>query len=303
MKEPCVYIIILNYNGYSDTIECIKSLELIEYKNYKIVVVDNKSTDESVKFIKNFISKNEKINLIESESNLGFSGGNNLGIEYALMNNAGYICLLNNDTVVEPDFLGPLVNIMETDANIGISGGKIMYHKNKNIVWAAGGYIEENKAIGVNYGIDKNENDVIDEIREVTFLTGCLQVIRREVFQNIGLYDDEYFLYMEDVDFCKRALEHGYKLIYDPNSKIYHKVSASTGGKVSPMVVYYMTRNRLLFNSKYSESKINSLRFYIFYFIKILTEPARKKVSYKYVMHAIKDFYNKKFGYKDLEKI
>lgn len=303
MIQPSVYIILLNYNGYKDTICCIDSLRDINYKNYKIIVVDNHSTDSSKKEISQYIKNKEDVIFIESKENLGFSGGNNLGIKYAMDKNADYICLLNNDTTVESDFLNYLVDAMENDKGIGISAGKIMYYDNKDIVWSAGGYIDSKKAIGYNYAINKHEKNLKDESREVTFLTGCLQLIRREVFENVGLYDHEYFLYMEDVDFCKRAINSGYKLVYVPESKIYHKVSASTGGQVSPMVVYYMTRNRLLFSSKYTDKLIDKLKFYMFYSIKLISEPLRKKINPKYITCAVKDFINKDFGCKDISKI
>ena len=303
MKQPRVYIVLLNYNGYQDTIDCIESLTHIDYENYEIVIVDNNSTNNSVEKICNYIKNQKNIKFIKSKENLGFSGGNNLGIKYALDNAADYICLLNNDTTVEHDFLRNLVDKMQEDKKIGISAGKIMYYDNKDIVWSAGGCIDTEKAIGYNYGINTQEKELIDEVREVTFLTGCLQLIRREVFEEIGLYDHDYFLYMEDVDFCKRALNHGYKLIYVPQSKIYHKVSASTGGQISPMVIYYMTRNRLLFNRKYNDKRLDKLKFSIFYIVKLITEPIRKKVSSKYIICAIKDYINKDFGYKDISKI
>lgn len=303
MAKPSVYIILLNYNGYKDTIDCMNSLMDIIYENYKIIVVDNNSTNYSQEELDKYIENKKNIVFIKSKENLGFSGGNNLGIEFALKEKADYICLLNNDTTVEPDFLNPLVEIMERDKKIGISAGKIMYYDNKNIIWSAGGYIDEQKAIGNNFAIDEPEDSVENKARCVTFLTGCIQLIRREVIENIGLYDHEYFLYMEDVDFCKRALNYGYKLIYEPKSKIYHKVSASTGGQVSPMTIYYMTRNRLLFNKKYNKSIINNIKFYAFYIIKLIAEPIRKKISYKYIVYAVKDFINNNYGFRDLSKI
>lgn len=303
MVQPCVYIILLNYNGYKDTIDCIESLSNIIYKNYKIVVVDNNSTNNSQEEITKYIEDKDRVIFIKSEKNLGFSGGNNLGIEYALKQEADYICLLNNDTVVEPNFLNPLVDTMENDKKIGITAGKIMYYDNKDIVWSAGGFIDDKKAIGNNFGIDKLEDTLENKSREVTFLTGCLQLIRRDVIEKIGLYDHEYFLYMEDVDFCKRTLNSGYKLVYVPESKIYHKVSVSTGGQVSPMVIYYMTRNRLIFNKKYNDDLINNIKFYIFYIIKLISEPLRKGISYKYVIYAVKDFINHNYGYRDISEI
>lgn len=222
-KQPSVSIVLLNYNGYNDTIECIKSLKNITYNNYKIVIVDNNSTDNSEIEIKKFIKNDDKIQFIQADKNLGFSGGNNIGIRYALENNADYICLLNNDTIVETNFLSELVNSMEKDNKIGVAAGKIMYFEDKDIIWSAGGFISEIKSLGEHYGIDTKDSKKFDDTIEVSFLTGCLQLIRKEVFEEIGMYDDRYFLYMEDVDFCKRATRKGYKLMYIPQSKCIYR--------------------------------------------------------------------------------
>lgn len=299
-----VHIILLNYNGYEDTIECIKSLEKIDYYNYKIVVIDNNSTDDSEEIIKEYIKENKKVHFIQTGENLGFSGGNNIGIKWSLDNNADYICLLNNDTTVETNFLKELMNEMQQDSKIGISAGKIMYLNEPDRIWSAGGFISDIKALGCHYGMNQvDKNGEFNKKKNVTFLTGCLQLIRREVFEDIGTYDHEYFLYMEDVDFCKRTIEAGYKLMYIPKSKIYHKVSASTGGEESPLQLYYMTRNRILFNKKNEKSIIKSIMFYIFMIIKMIIEPFRKKQKYKYMFEGIKDGLKGKYGPKDINSI
>ena len=302
-KQPSVSIVLLNYNGYNDTIECIKSLKNITYNNYKIVIVDNNSTDNSEIEIKKFIKNDDNIQFIQSYKNLGFSGGNNIGIRYALENNADYICLLNNDTIVETNFLSELVNSMEKDNKIGVAAGKIMYFEDKDIIWSAGGFISEIKSLGEHYGIDIKDSKQFDDTIEVSFLTGCLQLIRKEVFEEIGMYDDIYFLYMEDLDFCKRVTRKGYKLMYIPQSKIYHKVSASIGGFESPLQLYYVTRNRILFNKKNQNNFIKSILFYAFMIIKMLIEPFRKKENYKYMLEGIKDGIKNKYGFKDITTI
>lgn len=300
MAIPKVYIILLNYNGYIDTIDCISSLKLLEYDNYEIVIVDNNSTDDSEIYISKFIKYNDKVHLINAEKNLGFSGGNNLGIKYALKHEADYICLLNNDTTVEPNFLSELVKEMELDSNIGICAGKILYYDNKNRIWSAGGYIDEIKSLGCHYGMDEYDNGKFDEKRQVNFLTGCVQLIRKDVLESVGFYDEDYFLYMEDVDFCYKTLNNGYKLMYIPNSKIYHKVSSSTGGDNSPLFLYYITRNRLLFAKKNYKDMVKLLKTYIFFIIKIFIDSLRKKKKYKYVLMGAKDFILNKRGYKSI---
>ena len=191
---------------------------------------------------------------------------------------------------------------MEKDKNIGISAGKIMYYNKKNIIWSAGGYIDENKSIGIHYGENQLDIGQYDKEKYVTFLTGCIQVISREVIEKVGLYDEKYFLYMEDVDFCYRVMKHNYKLLYVPESKIYHKIGSSTGGEKSPHVIYYSTRNRLLFNKKNQNNKIIKFRFYIFWMIKMILEPIRKGKNYKYMLIGVIDFFNNKFGMKNFNK-
>lgn len=297
-NKPKVDIILLNYNGYKDTIECIKSLKNISYKNLDIIIVDNNSTDYSEKIILEFIKNDKNIKFIQTYKNLGFSGGNNIGIKLSLEKKSDYICLLNNDTVVEPDFLEPLIDIMEKDKSIGITSGKIMYYDEPTKIWCAGGYIDEIKACGYHYGRDEIDNGKFDNNREVTDLPGCLQLIRAEVFEKIGLYEEKYFLYMEDTDFCYRANKAGYKLIYVSSSKIYHKVSSSTGGQNSPTHLYYMARNRLLFNKVMKLSLIKNIQFYIFYLLRLTIEPLRRREKFKYVLTGIIDGLKEEGGQK-----
>lgn len=253
-----VFIIILNYNGFNDTLECIKSLEKLTYKNYEIVIVDNNSTDNSFNQLKKVFG--EKYKLISSGKNKGFAFGNNIGIKYALENEAEYILLINNDTIVEHDFLSILVKTAEEDEKIGISTGLILNYNNKNKVWYGGGEIDWNRF----YGYHTDENRDINEIkignREVTFATGCLMLLKKEVIDKVGLLPEEYFMYYEDVDYCAKVKEAGYKIIYNPNSIIYHKISSSSGENESPFAVEWNTRNRLRFMNKY-RSKVGVVRY------------------------------------------
>lgn len=301
--NPLVSIILVNYNGYKDTIECIKSLNFIDYDNYNIIVVDNMSSDGSQEYIREFINSVCKKNIffLENKDNIGFSGANNVGIKFALDNDSDYLCLLNNDTVVEYNFLTELVNEMEKDKKIGISAGKILYYDNKDYIWSAGGYIDNKKSLGCHFGKDQVDNNLYNIKKDVTFLTGCLQLIKKDVIKEVGLYDNDYFLYMEDVDFCARVLKKGYKLRYIPNSIIYHKVSSSTGGDESPLFLYYITRNRLLYNKKNQENVLKSCIFYLLYAMKLVKDPFTKKKNYKYVLKGVKDYYLRNYGKQEIK--
>lgn len=249
--EPLVYIILVNYNGFSDTLECIESIRNITYKNYKIIVVDNKSTDEPEKEQLLFLRANTIY--IQSESNLGFSGGNNIGIRYAKENNADYVLLLNNDTTVESDFLTKLVVAAKEKEDKGVFGCKIKYYWNKEQIWFDGGTFDFKTANTSHYHTRVSNG----AIEEVTFLTGCLMLIPMEVLNGVGMLDETYFLYAEDTDYCCRVMEANYKLYYCPEAVIYHKEGASTG-KTSELKQYYVERNGLYICKKYSTHPIRA---------------------------------------------
>ncbi|WP_238903668.1 glycosyltransferase family 2 protein [Clostridium sp. YIM B02506] len=265
MDKPSVYVVLVNYNGYEDTEACIKSLRNIHYYNYKIVVVDNASTDDSYNKLEKI---KEDVILIKSEKNLGFSGGNNIGIKYALQQGADYIMLLNNDTLVEPDFLNIMIDTAESSENLGIVGCKMMYYPQNDIVWYGGGYIDWNKYSGVheNQGTKDSQDD---NVREVTFLTGCCMLIKRSTIEKVGYLSEEYFMYLEDLDYCAKVLDNNLRIIYNPEAKIYHKVSASTGGEESSFAIKWGTRNRFIFFKKFSKSKsfVNKLKIFLFLII------------------------------------
>lgn len=253
-----VFIILLNYNGVNDTLECIKSLETINYNNYEIIVVDNDSTDNSFTILKEEIG--HKHHVISSNRNGGFAFGNNVGIRYALKKGADYILLINNDTTVEPNFLDELVRPMERSSDYGISTGLILNYYNKNLVWYAGGEINWNRF----YGYHNHENENINKLNlcesEVSFATGCLMLIRSDVITKVGELPEEYFMYYEDVDYCASIQENGYKIYFNPKSVIYHKISAASGEAESPFAIKWNTRNRIIFINKY-KNKINNIKY------------------------------------------
>ena len=268
------HIILVNYNGYKDTIECIKSLKNLKYNNYKIIIVDNASSDNSINELNKYVGDN--LLLLKSNENLGFSGGNNIGIKYALENDADYVMLLNNDTEVEPNFLEYMINAAESDKSIGIVGCKIKYYDNKNLLWYAGGQVNWFKFIGEHFGMREEDNGQYDKFKKISFMTGCCMLIKREVIEKVGMLPDEYFMYFEDVDFCVKVQEAGYKIVYEPKAVIYHKVGISGGGEESPFSIKWCTRNRIYFMNKYSYkvSKgkfiLSNLFFYTTRFIRII---------------------------------
>ncbi|MCA1032228.1 glycosyltransferase family 2 protein [Bacillus timonensis] len=258
-KEGKVCILIVNYNGTKDTIECLESLQHINYRNYEVIVVDNASKDPQV--LKEYIDKTRYFYL-QLEENLGFAGGNNYGIRYALnlIHGIDYFLLLNNDTEVNPDFLTPLVKEIELDSSVGACCSHINYYSQPTETWYGGGDI--NWIIG--YPFHKKHAHMLKKASDENFLTGCVFLFPKHILETVGYLNEDYFLYFEDVAYSIEIKKAGYKLRYVPDSLVYHKVAATTGYQ-SPLSNYYGTRNNLLFMSKYAQK--HTYFMFLFYFI------------------------------------
>jgi GT2 family glycosyltransferase len=241
-----VAIVILNWNGLNDTIECIESLNRITYANYEIIVVDNGSTDESVACIRR---RYPNIILIENEENLGYAEGNNVAIRYTLEKKVDYVLLLNNDTVVEPRFLNKLVETAESDPQIGIVGPKVVYFNDPTKIWSAGGRTSLFTGRPHNIG-NKSISTSCKGIRIVDFVSGCALLVKTQVIKKIGLLDNDYFLYLEDADWNYRARKARYISLVNCDATVLHKTEKS--GVASALLYYYFTRNRLLFLKKHA---------------------------------------------------
>lgn len=240
--EPKVFIILLNLNGYQFTRDCLQSLRSINYSNYEVIVVDNGSSDNSGVLIGDQFPE---VRLVRSEKNLGFSAGNNLGIEAALKLRADYVLLLNNDTVVDADFLTHLVGAGEGNTQVGILGPKIFYASEPNRIWYAGGYVRSSSGTCGHVGwneIDDGNRFFCTE--ETGWVTGCAILVKTRVLQELGPLDPSLFIYCEDIDFCLRARGVGYRCVFVPGAKIWHKVS-QTCGLDSSFTLYLGTRNHL----------------------------------------------------------
>lgn len=278
--EPLVYIILVNYKGYKDTIDCVKSLLKIEYKNYKIVIVENASTDSEL--LKKDLFLNDNTIILYAQENKGFSDGNNIGIRYALQFNPDYLLLLNNDTVVQSDFLSQLVITAEKNKHIGVVTGNIFYYKEREELWYSGGQYNRNNGKTNQVLYDKKET----EEKNVTFASGCLMLISKKCIQKIGLLDDSYFMYSEDADYCCRVCDAGFEIVWNPNSIIYHKVSASVGNN-SLFQQYYITRNNFIMTKKYGNAKIKAYCARLF---QCLKDIIKGRLKLKAVIWAYWDF-------------
>lgn len=262
---PKVSIVILNWNGWKDTIPCLESLQKINSKDLsvEIVVVDNASNDESVKKINNFKSK-FKLTLLQTGSNLGFAGGNNVGLRYSLENNFDYVCVLNNDTIVDEDCIQEFLKSAKKNPDFGILTPKIYFahgfefHKDRytkkdlgKVIWSAGGDLDWANVYGSNHGVDEVDTGQFDKERIVDFATGACMFISSKVLKECGYFDEKYYLYLEDTDLSIRIRNSGRTVIYVPKAIIWHKVSQSSAIG-SGLNDYFITRNRLIFGMRYA---------------------------------------------------
>ena len=268
VHNPKVAIIIVNWNGWRDTKECLESLQSVAYPNFSVYVVDNGSTDESYERLIDCQPPTTNHQLIRSETNRGFAGGNNIGIKKALADGAEYILLLNNDTLTQQptttDFLTELVKAAGSDSRIGIIGPKIYFAQetrgenfesrisnldSERKIWFGAGKLNWLRTRGyhLNYEvIDENTSpDSKFQILNSDYITGCCLLIKKSVIECIGLLSEDYFLYYEDVDWCLRAKKARYRIAYLPSAHIWHKVSRSAKAG-SASYVYYHVRNGLM---------------------------------------------------------
>lgn len=246
-----VFIILVNYNNYKLTIDCIDSVFKSTYKEYSIVVVDNASTDGSFCILSNVYKNEDKVFILKSTENNGFSAGNNIGINFALKNGADYIMLLNNDTVIDKN----MIEILHSRANDStVTTPKMYYYSNPNIIWYAGGELNYKSGKIKHIGLDKADNKKYDTEKICSFVTGCCMMIHKDIFKKVGMLDENYFMYGEDVDYSIKLTNAGTKMLFLPNAKLWHKVGGSSAS--SKLNIYYDTRNKLLLMDKYNFSNI-----------------------------------------------
>lgn len=239
-----VEVIILNWNGKEDTIECLNSLQKVKYDNFEITVVDNASTDDSVEII---AAEFPSVKLIKNNMNLMYAGGNNVAIKEVLNGDAVHILILNNDTILHEDFLEHLVKVFRSDEKVGIVAPKINYYSDRKLIWYAGGFVNFFTGNIYHRGLRKQDDGKYDLSNEVDYATGCCMLIKRELFEKIGLLDEAYYIYTEDVDFSFKAQAAGYKVVFEPRSLIWHKVSSATGGAFS----FFKIKNKFRSNMRF----------------------------------------------------
>lgn len=285
-----IFIVILNWNGVKDTIQCLKSVDSLRSTDYSlnVVIVDNASTDDSVgqieKYLRSFASDTDKISIkgavrvsqisnnlrktqykfIKNQTNLGFAGGNNVGIRYAMKNKADYVLLLNNDTTVDKGLVAELLKVARKYPDAGAISPQIYFtkgfefHKKRykkselgKVVWYAGGDMDWENVYGTNHGVDEVDAGQFDKVRETDFVTGACVMFSVKALKKVGMFDERYYLYLEDVDLSVQMKQKGWKVLFAPKAKLWHKVAQSS--KIgSELNDYFITRNRMLFGMRYA---------------------------------------------------
>jgi len=234
-------IIIINYKQAAVTNALLNSLDNLLCDDFEIIVVDNNSGEEDVKKL---CLDHANMTLIQSDRNLGFAGGNNLGIKAA---SGKYILLLNNDTEVDANFLQPMIRVLEQDSSIGAVSPLILYHEQPDTIQYAGYHAMNPLTLRMSaIGQGETNTGQYSVVRDTPFAHGCAMLLPAMVIADVGLMEERYFLYYEEHDWCQRIRKAGYSISFQPQSKVYHKESISTG-KNSTLKTYFLTRNRILF--------------------------------------------------------
>lgn len=239
---PNVGIVISNYNGWQDTVQCLESLQKQTYRDFEIILLDDASTNDSVQQLQKHLTENTVF--LPQEANSGFAAVNNVGMRRALADGCDWVLLLNNDTVVAPDFLETLLR--ETPAG-AVSCPKMLFLDPPDEIWFAGGELDRATGKVKHLGGHEKDGPAFAEKKQVSFITFCCVLLPRQVVEEVGFLDETLFMYCEDVDYCIRLADAGVPMWLLPDARIWHKAGGSAGGMLS---VYYITRNTLYLTCK-----------------------------------------------------
>jgi GT2 family glycosyltransferase len=240
MSLPLVYVVILTWNHLEDTLACLETVQRLTYPRYHLLVVDNASTDGTPAVI---AARFPEAEVIVNAANLGFAGGNNVGLRRALEVGADYVLLLNNDALVAPDMLDELLAAALADCRAGLLAPTIYYANPADRLFYAGARQQPLTLAAVHTHRGESDTTRPQTPQAVDYIFGCGMLIRRAVLEEVGLLDPGYFLYYEDLDFCLRVRAAGYRLLYVPRARLWHGVASSTREQ-HPMQFYYRAKSR-----------------------------------------------------------
>jgi GT2 family glycosyltransferase len=246
---PTIWIIVLNWNGLVDTKACLASLRRLHYSAARIVVVDNASSDGSVDAIRRD-SANNGVEIIEAKRNLGYAGGNNLGIRHALDQSADFVLVLNNDTTVDPTLLDELLAAADRAPDAGCFGPWIYYMHDPERLWFTRSDWSSDIAAFTAPWKGRLGSELSNETTSTEYVCGAALFFRAAVARKIGLLDERFFLVYEDSDWSFRARRAGFACVSVPKARVWHKVGTSFGSESSPLRTYFSTRNKLLWAEK-----------------------------------------------------
>jgi GT2 family glycosyltransferase len=249
-EYPLVYCIVLNLNGKQLLLETLESVLKMTYPRFEVVVVDNGSTDGSQQAVNELYPH---LILTENGTNLGFGEGNNVGIKYAVEQGAEWVILLNNDIAVDENMLSEMMSVALSESRIGILCPKIYFFSEPNKFWYAGGKVNFFTGMVAHRGIREIDNGQYDSTEETEYATGCAFLVKREVIEQVGMFDPVYFpAYSEDADWTERTRRAGYKIMYVPKAKLWHKVSSFSGGGMTPLKTQLKVEHNLIFFKRYA---------------------------------------------------
>ncbi len=246
MAQPKVITVILNTNRRDDTLACLASLANSTYANMHTIVLDNASTDGSVTAIQKAFPA---VEIIELQENLGYAGNNNVGIRAAMAQNADWVFVLNEDTILDPNCLSELVAVGESSPQIGIVGPMVYHHNEPTVIQSAGGRLNR-RWEGSHIAQNEPDTGQFPVPHRVDWISGCAILVRRAVIQQVGMIDERFFYYWEETEWCVRATEAGWQIWHVPDAKLWHK-GVQRNYQPKPSVTYYSTRNRLLLLAKH----------------------------------------------------
>ncbi len=282
MSSPKVFILILNYNGKATLADCLRSVYRTHYPNFEVVVIDNHSQDGSFEAARQLFPR---AHFIQNTANLGFSAGNNVGIRFVLQHGAQYVWLLNNDATIKPNTLSRLIATSQRYSRSGILSPLILHSKSKDI-WFTGGAIKWLSMKTVHTPLRSLDTPIPSG-----YICGCAMLIKRSVLEQVGLFDERFFLYYEDADLSLRAKQKGFQLLVVPSARAYHSETSVH----NPKKIYWLVFSGLQFFNKHTHRFLRPW-YTVFFFARriknVFDVQFRPTTTAKQVAHAYQDFLN-----------